>query len=146
MHGIHFSIDTNAKSEDIEALGKGLSEHSRPITGSDGFLPLTVLARNSEGTLVGGVHGTINWTWLHISILWVSADLRHRGLGSKLLGAIEAEGTSRGCVYAHLDTFSYQAKPFYERHGYAVFGILDEYPPGHQRIFLRKTLSQGGAA
>jgi len=35
-----------------------------------------------------------------------------------------------------LDTYSFQALEFYERLGYAVFGTLDNYPPGQKRIFL----------
>lgn len=41
----------------------------------------------------------------------------------------------------YLDTFDFQARPFYERHGYEVFGTLDDYPPGHSRFFLRKDLA-----
>jgi hypothetical protein len=37
-----------------------------------------------------------------------------------------------------LDTYSFQARGFYERLGYAVFGTLDDYPPGQSRIFLHK--------
>ncbi len=41
-------------------------------------------------------------------------------------------------LHAHLDTFSFQARGFYEALGYEVFGRLEEYPPGHERYFLRK--------
>ena len=37
------------------------------------------------------------------------------------------------------------AKPFYERAGYSVFGILEDYPPGHTRYFMRKDLPEPGA-
>ncbi len=47
---------------------------------------------------------------------------------------------SRGCTYAHLNTFSYQARPFYEKRGYEVFAELDDYPKGHQRVFMKKCL------
>jgi len=53
---------------------------------------------------------------------------------------VEDEGRARGCTRAHLDTFSYQARPFYERQGWRVFATLDDYPEGHQRFFLRKDL------
>jgi GNAT superfamily N-acetyltransferase len=66
--------------------------------------------------------------------------LRHGGLGSQLLSRIESAGKERGCTNAHLDTFSYQARPFYERHGYELFATLDDYPTGHQRFYLRKKL------
>ena len=57
---------------------------------------------------------------------------------------LESVAVRRGCTHAHLDTFSYQARPFYERRGYSVFGTLDDYPPGHQRFFMAKRLSGPG--
>ncbi|MDB5536981.1 MAG: Acetyltransferase family protein, partial [Devosia sp.] len=39
-----------------------------------------------------------------------------------------------------LDTFSFQARPFYEKLGYSVFGTIPDYPPGGARYFLSKTL------
>jgi hypothetical protein len=56
------------------------------------------------------------------------------------------EAIRRGCRGAYLDTFSYQARPFYEKLGYAVFGTLDDYPPGHQRFFMRKRLGEHTAS
>ena len=88
----------------------------------------------------------INWTWLHVSLLWVAEERRHSGLGSRLLCDLEAAAAERGCRHAHLDTFSYQARPFYERHGYTLFATLDDYPPGHQRFFLRKTFASASAS
>jgi hypothetical protein len=40
-----------------------------------------------------------------------------------------------------LDTFSFQARGFYEKLGYCVFGTLDDYPPGHSRFYLTKRLA-----
>jgi GNAT superfamily N-acetyltransferase len=52
----------------------------------------------------------------------------------------EAEALRRGCHAASLDTYSFQARGFYERLGYSVFGIIDDCPPGHSRIYLIKRL------
>lgn len=54
---------------------------------------------------------------------------------------LEETAARRGCTRAHLDTFSYQARPFYERRGYRVFATLDDYPTGHQRFYMDKTLT-----
>jgi len=54
---------------------------------------------------------------------------------------MEHAAKERGCTAAHLDTFSFQARPFYESLGYEVFGTLDDYPQGHQRFFMKKTLT-----
>jgi GNAT superfamily N-acetyltransferase len=140
MSELAFSVETSPAERDVEALARGLTEHALPVTGSPGFQPLSVFARDRDGTLVAGVHGQVNWSWLHIALFWVSADRRRQGLGSRLLAAIETAAVERGCSQAHLDTFSYQARPFYERQGYRLFATLENYPPGQQRFFLRKTL------
>ena len=140
MNDLSLVVETAPDPRDVQALADGLTEHALPFTTTPGFQSLAVFARDRNGVLVGGMHGQVNWTWLHISLVWVSAAKRHHGLGSRLLAAIEAAAVERGCLHAHLDTFSYQARPFYERHGYRLFATLDDYPPGHQRFFLRKTL------
>jgi len=141
MDDLVLTVETDPVAADVTALAAGLTEHSLPITGARGFLPVAVFARDAAGYLVGGVQGQINWNWLHVALLWVAAERRHGGLGSKLLATVERAGAERGCRWAHLDTFSYQARPFYERHGYEVFATLDDYPPGHQRFYLKKRLS-----
>jgi GNAT superfamily N-acetyltransferase len=77
---------------------------------------------------------------LHVAHLWVSEDLRGAGLGAEVLTAIEAAGRARGAGAVWLDTFSFQAAPFYERLGYREFGRLDDFPPGETRHFLWKPL------
>jgi hypothetical protein len=52
----------------------------------------------------------------------------------------EVEARRRGCHSAYLDTFDYQARPFYEKLGYVVFGTLEDYPKGHQRFYMMKKL------
>jgi GNAT superfamily N-acetyltransferase len=138
---VRLSVETAPDPRDVEALANGLTQHALPTTGRPGFQPLAVFARDGRGALVGGAHGQVNWSWLHVGLLWVAAELRHAGLGSRLLGAIEGGARERGCTNAHLDTFSYQARPFYERHGYALFATLEDYPPGERRYFLRKALT-----
>ena len=46
----------------------------------------------------------------------------------------------RGCIGVYLDTYSFQARPFYERHGYAVVGVLPDMPPGGAMYYLAKRL------
>ena len=134
------SVEPQPSAQDVQALGRGLTEHALPTTTTGGFDPIGVFARSAEATIVGGVTAFVNWNWLHITLVWVAAPLRGTGLGHELLTTIEEIGIRRGCAHAHLDTFSYQARPFYERHGYTVFATLDDYPTGQQRFFMRKTL------
>ena len=50
----------------------------------------------------------------------------------------EAEARARGCIGATLGTYDFQARPFYEKQGYEVFGTLEPYPNGHCSYYLRK--------
>ena len=135
-----FELTGSPSAADLETITGGLTEHAKPWVESPGFQPLAILARSADGSLVGGISGRLNWTWLEVSLLWVAPERRGAGLGAELLERLETEARDRGCRRAHLETFSFQARPFYERAGYAVFAALDDYPPGHRRYFMQKRL------
>ena len=106
--------------------------------GSD-YRPLTLLLQDSQGRVVGGLCGKTEWGWLYVATLAVREEYRNRGYGTRLLQAAEAEALARGCHGAYLDTFSFQARPFYEKRGYQAFGALEGFA-GHTRYFMRKKL------
>jgi GNAT superfamily N-acetyltransferase len=98
------------------------------------------LSDRSTKEIVGGLWGSTMFSHLHVDLLFVPEAMRGRGIGRQLLTEAEAEAVRRGCVGAWLDTYSFQARGFYERLGYSVFGSIDNYPPGHCRIFHKKVL------
>jgi hypothetical protein len=57
-----------------------------------------------------------------------------------LLAGAEAAAREKGCRGAYLDTFTFQAPKFYDRHGYLEFGRLNDFPSGHARIWFWKAL------
>ena len=40
--------------------------------------------------------------------------------------------------HSYLDTFSFQARPMYEKLGYSVFGTLEDHPQGHTQWYMKK--------
>ena len=72
--------------------------------------------------------------------MWVREDLRGQGYGRRPLTLAEDAARARGAGHAHLDTFTFQAPDFYRKLGYEVFVELKDFPPGHNRFFLTKTL------
>ncbi len=78
--------------------------------------------------------------WLFVQWLWVAEPYRSQRIGSRLLVGAEAAAREKGCRAAYLDTFSFQAPKFYDRHGYREFGRLNDFPPGHARVWLWKAL------
>jgi GNAT superfamily N-acetyltransferase len=140
------SVEDDPSPADLRAIQDGLTRHALPVTLVPGFQRVAILARDEQATLIGGAVGAINWNWLHVALLWVAESHRHSGLGTRLMDSLEDVAVRRGCTRAHLDTFSYQARPFYERRRYRVFATLDDYPPGQQRFFMEKPLEATRAA
>lgn len=137
---LKIEIDESPSSHDEQIVLNGLRRYDSEQVPSEGYAEFAVFLRTAEGDLLGGVLAEAGRGWLHVRDLWVDASVRGRGLGAKLIFAAEDEARRRGCHGAYLDTFDYQARPFYERCGYEVFGTLDDYPVGHQRFFMRKSL------
>jgi GNAT superfamily N-acetyltransferase len=121
-------------------IGQGISRYNRQQVGENHFKRLCFVLHAPDQSIVGGVIGATYWGWFFLDLLWVEEGLRGRGYGHRLLTAAEEEARQRGANGVYLDTFSFQAPEFYKRHGYRVFGTLQDFPPGHQRYFLTKQL------
>jgi len=117
-----------------------LGRHNAPHAGPSDFRPLVLLLHDRDGAIEGGLWGRTLYGWLAVLLLVVPEARRGRGLGTALLRRAEAEAVARGCVGATLDTFSFQARPFYERLGYVCFAELPGFPPGHALYMMRKPL------
>ena len=52
----------------------------------------------------------------------------------------EQEAKKRGCHMAYVDTFDFQARGFYEKLGYSVYGELGDYAHQHTRHYLAKKI------
>jgi GNAT superfamily N-acetyltransferase len=114
--------------------------HSR-IGKPESYRSLAILLSHPESDeIVGGLYGATAFSHLWIELLFVPESMRGVGIGRKLMMMAEVEAVQRGCRAAALDTFSFQARGFYERLGYSVFGTLNDCPPGHSRFFLTKRL------
>jgi GNAT superfamily N-acetyltransferase len=46
-------------------------------------------------------------------------------LGIELMSRLEQYAVERGCIDLWRSTFSFQARPFYDRFGYRLFGTLE---------------------
>ena len=77
---------------------------------------------------------------LAINVLFVEESHRLKGLGTLLLNQVEDDARAMGAKMSHLDTFNHQAKDFYLKHGYEIFGVLENCPAEHKRYFMKKIL------
>jgi GNAT superfamily N-acetyltransferase len=131
-----------------EEIRRGLLAFNVLTAGPPEYRRLALAARDGDGRLLGGLYGNTTWRWLFVDLLWVDEPYRRQGLGRRLLRSAEALARDRGCIAAYLDTFDFQARPFYEREGYVLFGTQENYPPGHRKFYLSKPLTSasGGSS
>ena len=140
LSGLHQEFETTAADMQVmlEGLGRNILKHLGNV---ELGRSLRIFLRDKGNQTVGGIAADLFGGWVYISLLWVDEKIRNQGLGSELLRRLEQEAVRLGCKYAHVDTYSFEAKPFYERAGYQVFGRLDDYPVGYCKYFLKKTLA-----
>ena len=138
----NFSITmTDTPPQDLwRRVWDGLAAYNLQFAPADGHQALAIFAHDADKNLVGGLLGGTAWSWLYINILWLDEAVRHQGLGQKLLTMAEQEAVRRGCRHAYFDTLSFQARGFYEKNGYIVFAVLNDFPPGHKKYFMKKNL------
>ncbi len=102
--------------------------------------PIAVKVTDDDGELVAGAAGKTFGLWLLLDNLWVAESNRGQDLGSKILVALENAAKVRGCQFVLLDTLNFQARPFYEKHGYSVQWTQKNYPRDGMKFFMVKEL------
>jgi GNAT superfamily N-acetyltransferase len=141
VQDIPIRIKLNPEQEEVARLGSRLREYNLSRAQEWNYNGLLLSIEDGSGELVGGFYGHTSYSWLMVEALWVAEQMRGCGYGSALLKQAEEHARQNGCHSAWLDTFSFQARGFYEKQGYTLFGELPNYPAGHQRYFLSRKLS-----
>lgn len=126
---------------DRDAILVPLRAHNIAHAGDAGSRPVAILLADESGARVGGLWGRYSYGWLFVEYLAVPEAYRGADHGTALMARAEKIAREQGCVGIWLDTFSFQARGFYEKLGFTLFGQIDDFPPGHQRFFLQKRLA-----
>ena len=144
MADFQFELTTNPRAAEIAILRAGMRRYelSRlpdlPDESED--VPVTVFARSADGTVIGGVQGNVYWNGLEVELLWIEEAHRRLGLASDLMARIERFAREQAAVIAYLRTVD--ARPFYERIGYEVYGVLEDRPIGTVLYHMKKRLDR----
>lgn len=105
------------------------------------FMWINRVIKDNDGKIIAGINSKMYcWNCLYIDSLWVNDNFRNEKIGSKLLNEIEKIAIERGCKLIHLDTFDFQAKDFYIKQGYEIFGVLNDCPDNHKRYYMKKDI------
>ena len=126
--------------EDCAAALEILREFTRARVPELDSHDYALLLKDEHGVLVGALIGLSRWGGFLIDILALSEPLRGQGWGTVLLERAEAEARRRHCHHLRLDTYAFQAKAFYESHGFSVIGQIDGPAPYYPHYFMMKPL------
>jgi len=126
---------------DLEAfLADRIYEFNAAATGYRDAESFAASCRSDAGRITAGITG---FTWggaCFVSYLWVSEELRGKGIGGELLSAAELHAREKGCRVVILSSHSFQAPDFYARRGYETVARIRDYPVGHDDVVLVKRL------
>ncbi|CCN33706.1 putative Acyl-CoA N-acyltransferase [Vibrio nigripulchritudo SO65] len=137
---MEFELDLEPSDESISEIRNGLVEHnSQFLNGVERNKIAYYVTEKDKKT--AGVTAEIFGSWLLINFLWVDKACRGSEVGSELIAKLETYAKSQGCTFAMVDTFSFQAKPFYEKLGYECQMTLEQYPVSHARHYFTKQLT-----
>ncbi|MCL2354989.1 MAG: GNAT family N-acetyltransferase [Oscillospiraceae bacterium] len=95
--------------------------------------------------IIGGAYGWIeyeNWVWL--DLLYVDDHCRGFDVGTKLMTSVEKFAKENGCIGIRTTTWDFQARGFYEKMGFVVFGQLENFPIGATDHHLKKVIEYSG--
>ena len=140
---MNFEIRT-CTDKDKEQINAGLLAYNFSVIpqGKD-YVSIDISRRitDENGKVIAGCIASADcWLCAHVGILWVDGEYRKQGLGSKLLAAVEQAAREAGCMMIQLDTFEFQAKDFYLKQSYEVFGEVASPPLGKLHYYLKKDL------
>lgn len=132
-------ITTTPTTNEINEIYEGLLTHNLQYIRMEQYTPLAVF-KEENGKKIGGITGDILGNWLRIRYLWVDKAYRGNNIGTELLQAMENTAKKKGAKYAEVDTFSFQALPFYQKQRFEIFGTLENYPISDKKYYLNKVL------
>ena len=140
----HYKIDSIKNEEEITEIVDSINRFNYSKTTNrlnEVSKKINLVAKNDKNELVGGILSHVGYfKGLEIHILWVKENYRNQNIGSLLIKEAEAEAIKIGARKAILDTYSFQAKEFYLKNGYKVFGEIEDFPEGHSLFFMAKDL------
>jgi GNAT superfamily N-acetyltransferase len=136
---LRLTFEGEPSREEAGQINAALGNWNVEVTGLRDYAPANFFIRDADGAIRGGILAYVWGRWLHVDTLWLADDLRGQGWGTKLLESAHDLGREKGATAAFLDTFDWQARPFYERLGYTLVAEVHGIPEGHSRYYMAKS-------
>lgn len=137
---LRITVPEHPTDAERDAVVGPLRTHNLRHAGDPATRPVAVMLTDETGRHVGGLWAKCGYGWMFVELLAVPEAHRGKDYGTALMQEAERIARTHDCVGMWLDTYEFQARGFYEKLGFEVFGVLDDHPPGQKHFFLRKRL------
>ncbi|MBD0401560.1 N-acetyltransferase [Flammeovirga sp. EKP202] len=141
---MNIEVTSEPSKDDLKTISKGIETYNQNFIPDEVVFEkdtkFAVFVKNDNGKVLGGIRACAFWNYCIIELLWISEEARGMGVGTQLMASAEEYAIDKGFEYMRTETLSFQARPFYEKQGYMVYGELKDYPKGQTTYCLVKKL------
>ncbi|MGV1803327.1 GNAT family N-acetyltransferase [Agrobacterium vitis] len=132
-------VEDNVTSQQKASILDALLTYNNAMALHAFYVEFAILLRDPEsGDVIGGLYGLTDHGWSFVKLLVVPEAYRGLGLGRRLMEEAEAIARRHESEGIWLETFDFQARPFYEKLGFQLFGELEAGEKAHGQYFLKK--------
>ena len=137
-----FQIKQNILTDEIKkTIFNGFGEQAIEATGINGLSEEPISFEIfDQSEFVGTVVVQMFWEQLHIKYLFVEKRYRNQGIATQLMGHALEFGKKRGCLFAFVETMSFQALEFYCKCGFTIDFSRESYARNTTFHYLKKDL------
>ena len=136
-----FVCTDSPSAADLAVVDTGIDHHNSTELETDKVEQLSVFSRDASAQVNGGAVGRTWGQCCELQQLWVADEARGQNVGTELMNRFENEAQRRGCSLVYLDTFTFQARPFYEKRGYTVVLETSGFTNGIIKYTMHKHLA-----
>ncbi|MFA4995326.1 MAG: GNAT family N-acetyltransferase [Bdellovibrionales bacterium] len=138
---IEIRFDEGSPSPRFEKIRAALTSFNEKALGKKRKTALMTACIGDE--VIGG----ISFKWYGesavLDIVAIEEKWQRRGIGTRLLEAVEKELQRQGCRQICVGTDAFQAPDFYRKLGYQQAVTIPDYINGHDHLIFRKKIGKG---
>ena len=116
---ISIDFQESVSDELGELIDREFNRYASKFDVECNYSPFVYVAREDD-KLLGVIVGHSYYSEVHISDLIVLEEYRGRDIGSVLLNTVIKNYSNNGFDNINLSTYEFQARKFYEKHGFKV--------------------------
>lgn len=140
MSDLQVLVDETNDERINNTIKQGVLAFNQPYFGVQEAKPFTIYIIDDNKSILCGLYGCHFDKYIRVDMTWVDESYRKKGFGKKLFQKLDEYARQKHCKYIQLDTFDFQAKPFYEKMGFECIGTIPKWVEGYDCHFMRKTL------